>query len=403
MNHLLDTLSLPPPADAELAAAVHRQYSLKPGVHDTRIQVAVVRGIVRLTGFTDNLLSLERAEELARAVNGVRGVVNELQMRTADLADELLQQRAAALILAECGPHPSVQVTVQHATATLSGVVDSWVVKQWLLRVVKQVVGIWHVQDRLACTGAQGISDADLSLYLDEQLSWDAYLRADGVDVQVQRGRVRLRGAVDSDCTRSRLVATAWAAGATAVDAGQLAVGVWARPPAEPRAPRLRVPDSASEQAIHDAWQLDERLGTDLPALQVVNGVATLNGAVSTVRARRAAEQDARNATGIWHVNNHLRVWPRRLPDDAELLHTLQRAQAHDAYVQALPVEWVVDHGRAILRGTVPGHFEKARLEELAAGTAGVLSVVNGLLVQTHASLPPRPAAPSDYPPALVA
>ncbi|OON69950.1 BON domain-containing protein [Hymenobacter sp. CRA2] len=392
MHHLL--ASLPPqlsPDDASLNEAVQRQYALKSGVHATRIQVSVRQGIVCLRGFTDNLLSLQRAEELAKAVAGVRGVLNELRMRTADVPDAQLQRQVAQALTGVPGALQQVQAAVHQGEVKLTGVVDSWVVKQWVGRAVRQVVGVWRVKDQLACTATpQPVTDPELAFYLNDQLAWDAHLRADGIAVQVQRGRVHLRGAVDSDCTRSRLVATAWAAGAAQVDTEQLQVGLWAV--AQPKSPRQRIPDEACVQAILDTWQLDPRLGPDLPALAVRNGVATLSGAVSTLQARRAAEQDAQAAAGIWHVHNHLRVWPRRLPDDAELCNSLHAAQAQDTYVNAVPVEWAVANGRAILLGCAPGHFEQQRLEELAESIPGVLTVVNHLHLQARAdpTVPPR-------------
>ncbi|MCC3156683.1 BON domain-containing protein [Hymenobacter sp. 15J16-1T3B] len=335
-----------PASDAELAHAVRRLYAQFPTrTGAAPIRVAVARGIVHLTGFTRHLLGLECAVALAQSVAGVRGVVSELRLRETTVPDAILHRRLTALLTDTRLPY--VRVAVQQATVTFTGTVDSWAAKQALLRQAKRLPGVWQVQDQLACPFR--LSDADAA--------WAGHLPApltpDGP------------GAM-----RRRPTATGAAAEVS---------------PAFSNA--QRVPDEDGEQAILDAWQLDSRLGPERPALRVQHGVATLTGAVGTVQARQAAEQDARNAVGIWHVNNHLRVWPRQLPGDEPLRRALQAAQAADATVAALPVHWLLDHGRAIVRGVVPTPFAKTRLAELAGSIPGVLSVVNHLRVQA----PERP------------
>ena len=74
-------------ADHDITAAIERLYSRPQGVTATWIDVSTTEGIVTLKGFTDNLLSLERAEEIAKLVRGVRGVVNELEIRTPEVPE----------------------------------------------------------------------------------------------------------------------------------------------------------------------------------------------------------------------------------------------------------------------------------------------------------------------------
>jgi osmotically-inducible protein OsmY len=78
-------------ADADITAAIERFSLTQKGVAAHLIDVVTHEGIVLLTGLTDNLLSRERAEEIALNLRGVRGVVNELLISTPDVADDGLQ------------------------------------------------------------------------------------------------------------------------------------------------------------------------------------------------------------------------------------------------------------------------------------------------------------------------
>ena len=77
-------------ADADITAAIELLFLTKKGVNAHLMDVTTREGIVELTGYSDNLLARERAEEIALAVRGVRGVINELLVRTPDVADARL-------------------------------------------------------------------------------------------------------------------------------------------------------------------------------------------------------------------------------------------------------------------------------------------------------------------------
>ena len=70
---------LPPPApteglaDVDIAAAVETLLVTKKGLAEQLIAVQTHHSTVALAGFTTNLLARQRAEEIARAVRGVRG------------------------------------------------------------------------------------------------------------------------------------------------------------------------------------------------------------------------------------------------------------------------------------------------------------------------------------------
>jgi osmotically-inducible protein OsmY len=67
--------------DAALTTAVKAKLAGERAVTMTRIDVDTNRGVVSLNGVVDDPALKARAEELAKQVKGVRGVVNNLQVQ----------------------------------------------------------------------------------------------------------------------------------------------------------------------------------------------------------------------------------------------------------------------------------------------------------------------------------
>ncbi|GAB3639326.1 hypothetical protein GCM10027422_49170 [Hymenobacter arcticus] len=143
----LETFALPTATDhltdAEITAAIELFFLTKKGVPAHLIDVATHGGIVKLTGITDNLLAAERAEEIALALRGVRGVVNELIISTPDVPnDELHHHVTQALAADPATTDYNVACRVADGVVTPTGVVQSWAEQQLVLRVLRGVRGV---------------------------------------------------------------------------------------------------------------------------------------------------------------------------------------------------------------------------------------------------------------------
>jgi hyperosmotically inducible periplasmic protein len=69
-------------SDASITAAVQSTLTGDRTSNFTRVDVGTERGVVHLSGFVPSAAQKKRAEELARRVNGVVRVDNELQIRS---------------------------------------------------------------------------------------------------------------------------------------------------------------------------------------------------------------------------------------------------------------------------------------------------------------------------------
>jgi hypothetical protein len=68
--------------------------------------------------------------------------------------------------------------------------------------------------------------------------------------------------------------------------------------------------DPQIKQAVHDAFVYDPRVDSFNPNVDVDNRIVTLSGVVDNLKAKRAAEQDAKNTWGVWRVKNLLTTRP---------------------------------------------------------------------------------------------
>ena len=68
--------------DKTITAKVKTALVRDPNVQSTQINVTTYKGVVQLSGFVDSAFAKERAGELARQVNGVMEVHNDLVLPT---------------------------------------------------------------------------------------------------------------------------------------------------------------------------------------------------------------------------------------------------------------------------------------------------------------------------------
>jgi osmotically-inducible protein OsmY len=366
-------------ADTDITAAIELLLSTKPGVAAHLFDVSTHAGIVQLTGFVDNLLAGQRAEEIALAVRGVRGVVNELLIRVTDRPDaELLLDVTLALAADPATTDYNVQATVADGVVMLTGSVQSWAERELVRRVVRGVRAVRRLVDyELVIEWGEILnSDEEITTQIRELLAWDIRVYGALVTVHTINRAVHLSGTVGTAAEKSQIVATAYAAGASRVDAQELVVEYWALSSVLRRdkfAPRA---DADVAQAVGDTCRLDPRVPT-APLVRVLRGAVTLSGLVPSLRAKQAAEQDARNVVGVWDVHNLLKVRTPHLETDAVVRQSILDALARNPYLGPFDFSVQVLDGTAYLYGLVNNQFEQDQAADVAAGAAGVVAVEN--------------------------
>lgn len=69
--------------DAVITSKVKAAFVKDPAVSALNIQVETFKGNVQLSGFANNPTEMSRAVQLAREVNGVKEVKNDIRLKTA--------------------------------------------------------------------------------------------------------------------------------------------------------------------------------------------------------------------------------------------------------------------------------------------------------------------------------
>ncbi|MFD2787203.1 BON domain-containing protein [Hymenobacter rubripertinctus] len=367
-------------ADADITTAIERLFTTQKGMNEHLLDVTTHEGLVTLAGFTDNLLARQRAEEIALAVRGVRDVTNAVIVQVPDLSDADLQRDVCAALADDPATADyNVQATAADGVVTLSGMVQSWAEKQLVLRVLQGVRGVTtFITEHLTIQkGTIVNSDEEITTQIQELLDWDIRVNSALVEVRTNEHVVHLAGTVGTATEKDHIIAIAYQTGATRVDARDLFVAYWALSSELRRGKFAPRADEAIAAAVHGALHRNPRVRCSEMLVQVHEGIVTLAGTVSNLRAHGEAERAVRHVVGVYDVHNLLKIRIKRLVPDADIRQTILGALVRDPYVGHFFFTVTVRHGQATVHGQVGNSMERERAGEVAAGVSGVLAVVN--------------------------
>jgi osmotically-inducible protein OsmY len=394
-------LPIPAPAetlpDIDITMAIERLFATQKGMNEHALDVATHDGFVTLAGSADNLLTRQRAEDIALAVRGVRGVTSTIAVQAPDLSDADLQRDVCGALADDPATSDyQVHCTVAGGVVTLTGMVQSGAERQLVLRVLQGVRGVsTYVTERLTIQEGEIVnSDEEITTQIRELLDWDIRVNSALVEVRTNEQVVHLSGTVGTATEKSYIIAVAYQTGAIRVDARDLFVAYWALDGELRRAKFAPRADEAIVEAVRGAVCRNPRIQCTEALVQVHNGVVTLAGTVHNLRARQEAETDARLVVGVSDVYNLLKVRPERVMSDADIRRAMLAALARDPYVGHYPFGIDVRHGQAIVHGLVDNALERERVGEVAAGASGVLTVANRVAELTDTPLAARPSSP---------
>jgi osmotically-inducible protein OsmY len=155
-----------------------------------------------------------------------------------------------------------VQAAAADGVLTLTGTMQTWAEKELVLRVGRGVRGVRRLvfDNLLVQWGKVENSNDEISTQIRELLAWDIRVNSALVQVRTNDRVVRLRGTVGTAAEKNHIVATAYQAGATHVDARDLEVVYWALGPGLRRDKLAARSDADIAQAVHDAFRYDPRV-----------------------------------------------------------------------------------------------------------------------------------------------
>jgi osmotically-inducible protein OsmY len=213
--------------DSKLQKAVLAELTWEPRVTAAHIGVMADDGVVTLSGHVASFVERHAAEAAARRVNGVRAVVEGIEVRLAFDGgrgdDDIAAAAVERLAWDASVPVDAIKVSVEKGWVTLSGAVEWFFQKESAELAVRPLRGVVGLSNQIALhprANAQTISD-DILHALGR--SW--FFDPQTIEVTDKNGKVRLSGTAPSPHARQVAAETAWAAPGTLEVQNDIVVG----------------------------------------------------------------------------------------------------------------------------------------------------------------------------------
>ncbi|HOE96906.1 MAG TPA: BON domain-containing protein [Candidatus Sumerlaeota bacterium] len=366
VNHL--TIESADVADPVILANLQRALGADPALDPGLLQISIDSGIVTLSGSVDSWRERWLAEEAAKNVYGVRGVVNQIQLEypegTAGRADDEIQQQIIDRIngsaLIDAG---LVAVGVRDGQVSLSGIVPSLADKVTAMRLawVSGVTSVtadelkvdWELY-RTQYTPPAAPSDAPVRSDSVREQARDAlmlnpYVEQENVEVVINNGVATLSGTVRSLTAKREAAEAVRHVGGIFEVRNNLMID-----------PGIEATDAAIAQSVSDALRVDPVVEHVEVDVAVDQGIVTLRGQVDDAFERARAEEVAGRIAGAVAVANELTIaqpeavaTPSAARSDAQIAADIESELFWSALVDPSDVQVQVQDGVATLRGRV--------------------------------------------------
>lgn len=213
--------------DLQLRHAVLDELEFEPIADAAHIGVAADKGVVTLSGHVSRYAEKVAAIGAARRVKGVRGVADELEVRSPfekSTSDDEIAKRAINVLEWDTLVPKEVQVTVRDGWLTLTGTADWHYQKITAEEDVHKLTGVRGVTNNIVISPR--VRPGDIKQKIEEALKRRASTEARSINVSVEDGnRVVLEGKVENWAEAAEVEKAAWSAPGVKAIEDRLSVG----------------------------------------------------------------------------------------------------------------------------------------------------------------------------------
>src|SRR5262245_1526501 len=208
-------------ADSQLYLELVNQLRLASSLQPNEISILVKDGVVILTGCTDSAYKKYTAEQVAKRIAGVKGVVNDIQvyMPGARVGTDFDIAHAAVQVLERYVnlSLDRVKIVVSNGWVTLEGDVDRYDQCEEAEEVVRELIGVTGVTNLILVKPT--MPPEYIKAQIEEAFKRSAQIDAQRIVVETCDGTVILRGRVRSSAERAEVWRVVWrTAGVTSVE-----------------------------------------------------------------------------------------------------------------------------------------------------------------------------------------
>ncbi|MGH7269736.1 MAG: BON domain-containing protein [Polyangiaceae bacterium] len=371
-------------ADARIVSVLIHELSGDPWLSRERLAIFCDSGIVTLEGTVRSKLAKDRAPRVAHVVRGVRAVIDRVAVarepRGAHPKIALEIDVAGALARDPVTARQPIAAREQDGVVHLTGEVDSIATRRAAEQDALALPGIHAVNSDLAVQRARR-TDSALAAEAERMLKDDPWVDATRIHAAADHGAVVLTGTAGSWVEKARAETDVRATSPDGVSAGTLRVVQRPDDGTLRSQSAQEATDAEMTRALVDSYARDPRLGSFLPEIDVRYGAVVLTGVAPTPEAAIAAEEDARNISGVHCTRVALRTWTNADASDPAVLYNVRRAIDNDAGLAPRHLNVEVWHGRIVLRGTVANPSDRLHAIAIASSTLGARAVEDMLLI----------------------
>jgi osmotically-inducible protein OsmY len=207
--------------DARLYQDVISEFVWDARLLPNEIGISVRGGVVILTGYTDSYSKKSIAEQVAKRVSGIRGIVNDIQVRLPNSGEYTDADIACAVVqaLEQCTnvPLDRVKVLVCMGWVTLEGAVDRYDHCEDAEEVVRELIGLAGVTNLIMVKPT--VAPKYVKAWVEKAFQNNPEIDAQLIAVEVCGSKVMLRGQVRSLAERVAAWRIAWRApGVTSIE-----------------------------------------------------------------------------------------------------------------------------------------------------------------------------------------